>query len=64
MSGIDDSELHRNAFRKPRDALLILSANFLHQATPRFKELAKLLGDSSKAPDILDHKAHLVRICI
>jgi hypothetical protein len=47
-------------FRRPRDALLCLSANFLRLAPPRLKELGKLLGDQSKAPDVLDHKAHAV----
>ncbi|KRZ42453.1 Protein unc-80 [Trichinella pseudospiralis] len=54
-----DSEVQREMFRKPRDALLCLSATFLRICSPRIKYLSKLLGESTKVPDILDHKAHL-----
>lgn len=57
-----DSEMQREMYRRSRDAILILSANFIDKATPRLKELAKLLSISEhcKIPEVFDHKCHVV----
>lgn len=57
---IDDSEVQREMFRKPRDALLALAATFLELTTSRLKEIGKLTGDNNKMPDVMDHKSHVV----
>lgn len=57
---IDDSEVQREMFRKPRDALLALAATFLELTTARLKEIGKLTGDNTKTPDVMDHKSHVV----
>uniref|UniRef100_A0A5S6PYL0 UNC80 domain-containing protein n=1 Tax=Trichuris muris TaxID=70415 RepID=A0A5S6PYL0_TRIMR len=54
-----DSEVQREMFRKPRDALLCLSATFLRSCLPRMRYLNRLLGDASKTPEVLDHKTHI-----
>uniref|UniRef100_A0A0N4UG78 DUF3453 domain-containing protein n=1 Tax=Dracunculus medinensis TaxID=318479 RepID=A0A0N4UG78_DRAME len=56
-----DSEMQREMYRRSRDAILILSANFIDKATPRLKELAKLLSISEhcKIPEVFDHKCHV-----
>uniref|UniRef100_A0A914WE92 Protein unc-80 homolog n=1 Tax=Plectus sambesii TaxID=2011161 RepID=A0A914WE92_9BILA len=56
---IDDSEVQREMFRKPRDALLALAATFLELTTSRLKEIGKLTGDNAKTPDVMDHKSHV-----
>ncbi len=62
----DDSELQREMYRKPRDALLTLSATFLELVAPRLRELSKLTGSGSgggehmKIVEPLDHKCHVV----
>ncbi|CDW58970.1 protein unc 80 [Trichuris trichiura] len=54
-----DSEVQREMFRKPRDALLYLSATFVRTCLPRMRYLNHVLGDASKSPEILDHKTHI-----
>ncbi|KFD56195.1 hypothetical protein M513_02973 [Trichuris suis] len=54
-----DSEVQREMFRKPRDALLYLSATFVRTCLPRMRYLNHVLGDASKSPEVLDHKTHI-----
>ncbi|VDM36879.1 unnamed protein product [Toxocara canis] len=56
-----NSEMQREMFRRPRDALLILAASFIDKATPRLKELSKLASTAEhiKIPDVFDHKCHV-----
>lgn len=53
-------EIQREVFRRPRDALLSLSAVFLKIAVPRIKDLSKVVAEHGKVPDLLDQKAHMV----
>ncbi|KIH68258.1 hypothetical protein ANCDUO_01402 [Ancylostoma duodenale] len=54
-------ETHKENYRRPRDTLLCLAAQFIEMATPRLKELAKLSSSSehTKIPEVMDHKCHV-----
>ncbi|CAI4225052.1 unnamed protein product [Auanema sp. JU1783] len=54
-------EQHKEQYRRPRDTLLCLTAQFVEMATPRLKELAKLTASTEhgKIPDVMDHKCHV-----
>lgn len=62
----DDEDLQmRNDFRKPRDSLLNVIAEFYSTCQPRLRELRKILADPSfRPPELLDHKSHNVSITI
>ncbi|RUS69726.1 hypothetical protein EGW08_022512 [Elysia chlorotica] len=54
----DDLEL-REEFRKPRDSLLSISAEFYTRCHARLKELRKILADPAfRPPELFDNKAH------
>uniref|UniRef100_A0A915C2K7 Transmembrane protein n=1 Tax=Parascaris univalens TaxID=6257 RepID=A0A915C2K7_PARUN len=55
------SEMQREMFRRPRDAMLVLAATFIDKATPRIKDLAKLTSSAEhvKIPEVFDHKCHV-----
>ncbi|XP_059153938.1 protein unc-80 homolog isoform X2 [Physella acuta] len=54
----DDLEL-REDFRKPRDSLLSIAAEFYTRCQSRLKELRKILADPSfRPPELFDIKAH------
>ena len=56
----DDLEL-REEFRKPRDSLLSVSAEFYTKCYARLKELRKILADPAfRPPELFDNKAHNV----
>ncbi|EYC17969.1 hypothetical protein Y032_0029g1983 [Ancylostoma ceylanicum] len=54
-------ETHKENYRRPRDTLLCLAAQFIEMATPRLKELAKLSSSNehTKIPEVMDHKCHV-----
>ncbi|KAJ1363609.1 Unc-80p [Parelaphostrongylus tenuis] len=54
-------ETHKENYRRSRDTLLCLTAQFIEMATPRLKELAKLSSASehTKIPEVMDHKCHV-----
>ncbi|VDM59235.1 unnamed protein product [Angiostrongylus costaricensis] len=54
-------ETHKENYRRSRDTLLSLTAQFIEMATPRLKELAKLSSASehTKIPEVMDHKCHV-----
>ncbi|XP_052242651.1 protein unc-80 homolog isoform X2 [Dreissena polymorpha] len=55
----DDEEMQREDFRKPRDSLLNIVAEFYVTCQGRMKEIRKMLADSSfRPPELLDHKSH------
>ena len=56
----DDEDMQmRNEFRKPRDSLLNVVAEFYASCQPRLRELRKMLCDPSfRPPELLDHKSH------
>ncbi|GFR73733.1 Unc-80-like protein [Elysia marginata] len=54
----DDLEL-REEFRKPRDSLLSVSAEFYTRCHARLKELRKMLADPAfRPPELFDNKVH------
>jgi len=57
---VDDVEVQREVFRRPRDALLCVAAEFLTNCSKRMKELGKLLGENTKIPELFDQKSHMV----
>ncbi|XP_052063828.1 protein unc-80 homolog [Mytilus californianus] len=55
---LDDTDL-KNDFRKPRDLLLNVIADFYSTCQVRLKELRRILADPSyRPPDLLDFKSH------
>uniref|UniRef100_A0A1I8AAC8 Protein unc-80 homolog n=1 Tax=Steinernema glaseri TaxID=37863 RepID=A0A1I8AAC8_9BILA len=58
---IDNSEMQKETFRRPRDTLLLLCATFIEKAGPRLKELTKLASalEHVKIPELMDHKCHV-----
>ncbi|XP_064639472.1 protein unc-80 homolog [Lineus longissimus] len=56
----DEDDEIRSEYRKPRDSLLNITAEFFATCLPRLKELRKMLADPSfKFPELLDYKAHI-----
>ncbi|XP_055887561.1 protein unc-80 homolog isoform X2 [Biomphalaria glabrata] len=54
----DDLEL-REDFRKPRDSLLSIAAEFYSQCCSRLKDLRKMLADPAfRSPELFDNKTH------
>ena len=59
---LDDTDM-KNDFRKPRDLLLNVIADFYSTCQVRLKELRRILADPSyRPPDLLDSKSHNVSI--
>ena len=58
----DDEDMQmRNEFRKPRDCLLNVVAEFYATCQPRLRELRKMVSDPSfRPPELLDYKSHNV----
>lgn len=58
----DDEDIQmRNDFRKPRDSLLNVIAEFYSTCQSRLKELRKMLADPSfRPPELVDAKSHNV----
>ncbi|KAJ1528104.1 hypothetical protein ONE63_008019 [Megalurothrips usitatus] len=56
---MEDSEVLRNEYRRPRDILLYMVAEFLTKCTTRLAELNKKPGGDGKAVELLDTRAHI-----
>ncbi|XP_022249198.1 protein unc-80 homolog isoform X2 [Limulus polyphemus] len=57
---VEDSEILRAEFRKPRDTILFVISEFLTTCTRRLATLSKKVPDlTSKATELLDLKCHL-----
>ncbi|GLG97294.1 Protein unc-80 homolog [Gryllus bimaculatus] len=56
---LEDSEVLRNEFRRPRDIILNLVAEFLTKSTIRLAELNKKAGSDGKPVEILDIRSHV-----
>jgi hypothetical protein len=56
---MEDSEVLRSEFRRPRDILLTMVAEFLTKCTARLNEINKKSGQDSKSFELLDTKAHV-----
>lgn len=59
MESVEDSELVRTEYRRPRDVLLSVVGDFLSRATSRLIELGKKPGSENKSFEILDIKCHM-----
>ncbi|KAH8311397.1 hypothetical protein KR044_006087 [Drosophila immigrans] len=60
MDSAEDSEMIRTEYRRPRDVLLSVVADFLTKSTTRLGELAKKLpSNDSKPTEVLDAKCHI-----
>lgn len=59
MESVEDSELVRTEYRRPRDVLLSVVGDFLSRSTTRLIELSKKLNSESKSFEILDIKCHM-----
>ncbi|XP_046393341.1 protein unc-80 homolog [Ischnura elegans] len=56
---LEDSEILRNEFRRPRDILLSMVAEFLTKCNARLTELNKKSGQEGKPIELLDIKSHV-----
>nr|CAD7443504.1 unnamed protein product [Timema bartmani] len=56
---LEDSEVLRNEFRRPRDILLSMVAEFLTKSTARLNEINKKSGQDGKAIELLDIRSHV-----
>lgn len=58
---VEVEEQQKEQFRRPRDILLCLTAQFLEMAVPRLKDLTKLSmgAEHVKIPEVMDHKCHV-----
>ena len=62
VSEIDDAELSRLDFRKPRDLLLKIVSEFLTRSTARLSDLSKKIPDlhqKNSSYELLDVKCHI-----
>lgn len=57
---VEDSEVLRAEYRRPRDVLLSLVGEFICKASQRLIELNKKNGQDGKVIELLDIKSHLV----
>lgn len=58
---VEDSELLRAEYRRPRDVLLSLVGEFICKATARLQEKNKKSSQEGKVIDLLDIRSHIVR---
>nr|CAD7260717.1 unnamed protein product [Timema shepardi] len=56
---LEDSEVLRNEFRRPRDILLSMVAEFLTKSTARLNEINKKSGQDGKSIELLDIRSHV-----
>ncbi|XP_034126697.1 protein unc-80 homolog isoform X1 [Drosophila guanche] len=59
MDSAEDSEMIRTEYRRPRDVLLSVVADFLTKSTARLAELAKKMPADTKPTEVLDAKCHI-----
>lgn len=59
---VEDSEVLRAEYRRPRDVLLSLVGEFMCKATNRLQELNKKNNQDGKMIELLDLKSHIVSI--
>lgn len=57
---VEDSEVLRAEYRRPRDVLLSLVGEFMCRATARLQELNKKNNQEGKVIELLDIKSHIV----
>lgn len=61
---MEDSEVLRNEYRRPRDILLYMVAEFLTKCTSRLAEINKKPGGDGKTVELLDIRAHVVSVSV
>lgn len=61
---VEDSEILRAEYRRPRDVLLSLVGEFICKATARLQERNKKNNQEGKIIDLLDISSHVVRVFI
>lgn len=61
---VEDSEVLRAEYRRPRDVLLSLVGEFICRATNRFLEINKKNNQEGKVIELLDIRSHIVSILI
>lgn len=59
---MENSEVMRAEFRRPRDILLSLVSDFFSKCSARLADVPKKSGYDGKTFDILDIRSHLVGI--
>lgn len=59
---VEDSEVLRADYRRPRDVLLSLVGEFMCRATWRLQELNKRNNQEGKIIELLDIRSHIVSI--
>lgn len=57
---VEDSEVLRAEYRRPRDVLLSLVGDFICRATTRLQELNKKSNQEGKIIELLDIRSHIV----
>lgn len=57
---MEDSEVLRNEFRRPRDVLLSLVSDFVTKCSARIAELNKKYPQEGKIVELLDLRSHIV----
>ena len=56
-----EADMTLKEFRRPRDAILCVVAEYYSHCSVRVRQLRKMLADPSvRSPELLDHKAHTV----
>lgn len=58
---VEDSEMLRAEYRRPRDVLLSLVGDFMYRANTRLTELNRKANQEGKIVDLLDIRCHVVR---
>lgn len=59
VESTEDSEMIRADYRRPRDVLLSIVADFVNRASIRLGELSKKQGGDTKVVELLDVKCHV-----
>ena len=59
---VEDSEVLRAEYRRPRDVLLSLVGDFMYRASSRLQELNKKSSQEGKVIELLDIRSHVVSV--
>lgn len=57
---VEDSEVLRAEYRRPRDVLLSLVGDFMYRATTRLQDLNRRSNQEGKLVELLDIRSHVV----
>lgn len=59
---VEDSEVLRAEYRRPRDVLLSLVGDFMYRATTRLQDLNRKSNQEGKLVELLDIRSHVVSV--